>query len=167
VAVEIERKFLVADDWSPPSDAEPTPLRQGYLTDPSAGTEIRLRGAGDRELMTVKRDRVTAGASNVRDEVEFPLPDGVFGDLWPLTEGRRLTKLRYPVPIGPHLATVDVYTGQHTGLRVVEVEFDSEPAAAAFTPPSWFGPEVTGDPRYANRLLAESPPAPHGGPGRH
>jgi CYTH domain-containing protein len=37
---------------------------------------------------------------------------------------------------------------------VVEVEFDSEPAAAAFTPPAWFGPEITGDSRYSNRVLA-------------
>jgi CYTH domain-containing protein len=157
VAVEIERKFLVADDWSPPADARSVPLRQGYLTDPAASTEIRLRGAGDRELMTVKRDRVATGAS-VRDEVEFPLPAGVFDQLWPLTEGRQLTKLRYPVPIGHHVATVDVYTGRHAGLRVVEVEFDSEPAAAAFVPPDWFGPEITGNPRYANRLLAQRPP---------
>lgn len=153
MAVEIERKFLVADDWTVPPDTEPTSLRQGYLTDTSAGTEIRLRGAGERELMTVKRDRAADGAS-VRDEIEFPLPPGVFDQLWALTEGHRLTKLRYPVPIGEHLATVDVYTGRHAGLRVVEVEFDSEPAAAAFVAPAWFGDEITGDPRYANRLLA-------------
>ncbi|HEX4721545.1 MAG TPA: CYTH domain-containing protein [Pseudonocardiaceae bacterium] len=154
MAVEIERKFLVADDWTPPADSVPDQLRQGYLTPASAtDTEIRLRGAGDRELMTVKRSRAATGA-NVRDEVEFPLPAGVFDELWPLTDGQQLTKLRYPVPIGDHLATVDVYTGRHTGLRVVEVEFDSEPAAAEFTPPAWFGPEITGDPRYANRLLA-------------
>jgi adenylate cyclase len=36
----------------------------------------------------------------------------------------------------------------------VEVEFDSEAAAGAFTPPAWFGPEITGHPRYSNRLLA-------------
>jgi adenylate cyclase len=153
VAVEIERKYLVADGWSPPADVRPVPLRQGYLSEPASGTEIRLRAAGDRELMTVKRRRVSTGAS-VRDEIEFPLPAGVFDELWPLTDGQQLAKLRYPVPIGPHVATVDVYTGRHAGLRVVEVEFDSEPAAADFRPPDWFGPEVTGDPRYANRLLA-------------
>ncbi|HEX9338582.1 MAG TPA: CYTH domain-containing protein [Pseudonocardiaceae bacterium] len=153
MAVEIERKFLVADDWTPPPNCEPEPLRQAYLTDPSAGTEIRLRGTGDRELMTVKRHRGSADVS-VRDEIEFPLPDGVFEQLWALTGDQRLTKLRYSVPIGELVASVDVYTGRHSGLRVVEVEFDSEPAAAAFAPPDWFGPDVTGDPRYANRLLA-------------
>ena len=159
MAVEIERKFLVADDWTPPDDGSPAALRQGYLTDPGAGIEVRLRGSDDRELMTVKRDRPSNGA-NVRDEVEFPLPDGVFDQLWALTEGQRLTKLRYTIPIGDGLdATVDVYTERHSGLRVVEVEFTDETAAANFEPPAWFGPEVTGDPRYANRLLAGSPGA--------
>ena len=154
MALEIERKFLVADGWSPPPGVEPEPLRQGYLTEAAAdGTEVRLRVAGDRELMTVKRSRAAAGAA-VRDEIEFPLPDGVFDQLWPLTGDQWLTKLRYDVPIGDLVASVDVYTGRHEGLRVVEVEFDSEPAAAAFTPPDWFGPEVTGDARYSNRLLA-------------
>ena len=154
MAVEIERKFLVADDWAPPSDAAPVAMKQGYLTAPGAPVEVRLRGAGDRSLMTVKRDRPATGV-NVRDEVEFPVPDDVFDQLWPMAGDQHLTKLRYPVPIGDGLvATVDVYTGRHAGMRVVEVEFDSEPAAAAFVPPPWFGAEVTGDPRYANRLLA-------------
>jgi CYTH domain-containing protein len=103
--------------------------------------------------MTVTRRRGATGAA-VRDEVEFPLPDGIFDQLWPLTGGQWLTKLRYDVPIGDLVASVDVYTGRHEGLRVVEVEFVSESAAAAFTPPDWFGPEITGDDRYSNRLLA-------------
>jgi CYTH domain-containing protein len=37
---------------------------------------------------------------------------------------------------------------------VAEVEFESEAAADEFEPPDWFGPEVTDDPRYANRALA-------------
>jgi CYTH domain-containing protein len=36
------------------------------------------------------------------------------------------------------------------------VEFASEEEAAAFRPPGWFGPEVTDDPRYRNRSLAEA-----------
>lgn len=153
MALEIERKFLVADDWSPPDGVEPKRIRQGYLTDSGSGTEVRVRAYGERRLMTVKRDRPTSGAS-IRDEIEFSVPDDVFDQLWALSQGQRVVKLRYPVPVGPHTATVDVYVERDDGLRVVEVEFDSEEAAAAFEAPAWFGPDVTGDPRYANRLLA-------------
>jgi adenylate cyclase len=60
---------------------------------------------------------------------------------------------------------VDVYAGDLDGLVSAEVEFASEEAAAAFAPPAWLGREVTGDPRYANRALAVSGPAPSGGSG--
>ncbi|HEX5401913.1 MAG TPA: hypothetical protein VFX16_06385 [Pseudonocardiaceae bacterium] len=38
--MEIERKFLVADGWSPAADVVGTPIRQGYLTDGGAGTRF-------------------------------------------------------------------------------------------------------------------------------
>jgi adenylate cyclase len=153
VALEIERKFLVAENWSPPDDIEPNPIRQGYLTDSGSGTEVRVRAHGSRRLMTVKRSRSATGSS-VRDEIEFEVLDSVFDELWQLSEGQRVEKLRYEVPIGELTASVDVYVDRHDGLRVVEVEFDSEAAASGFQPPDWFGPDVSGDPRYANRLLA-------------
>jgi CYTH domain-containing protein len=153
MATEIERKFLVALDWSP-GELDPIPVRQGYLTDNGAGTEIRVRAHGQRRLMTVKRSRSSAGAA-VRDEIEFSVPDQVFDELWLLTEGQRVAKLRYVVSLGELEATVDVYADRNDGLRVVEVEFPSEQAAVEFTPPDWFGPEVTGDPRYSNRRLAQ------------
>ncbi len=153
MGTEIERKFLVRDDWNPPPDIEPKRIRQGYLTDSGSGTEVRVRASGERTLMTVKRDRAGSGA-NVRDEIEFPIDAGVFDDLWRLTEGHRVAKLRYTIPAGGFEATVDVYDDRPDGLRVVEVEFDDEAAAVAFRPPEWFGEDVTGDPRFANRLLA-------------
>lgn len=151
--MEIERKFLVAEGWTPPDDVEPTPIRQGYLTDSGAGTEVRVRAHGEQRLMTVKRSRSAVGAA-VRDEIEFPVPDHVFDDLWLLTEGQRIAKLRYAVPVGALTATVDVYVDRNDGLSVIEVEFDSEAAAGAFEAPDWFGPDVTGDPRYSNRRMA-------------
>jgi adenylate cyclase len=153
VAVEIERKFLVAEDWTPPRGVEPKPIRQGYLTDSGSGTEVRVRAHGDDRLMTVKRSRSVVGAA-VRDEIEFPVPGAVFDELWPLTEGQRVVKLRYAIPVGELTATVDVYVDRNDGLSVAEVEFASEDAAAEFEPPAWFGPDVTGDPRYSNRRLA-------------
>ena len=39
-------------------------------------------------------------------------------------------------------------------LHLVTVEFDTEEEARAFHPLEWFGPEVTGDPRYTNQSIA-------------
>jgi CYTH domain-containing protein len=72
-----------------------------------------------------------------------------------LTDGRRVVKTRYLVPLDDGLtAEVDVYDGPLDGLVTAEVEFASEHDSEAFAAPDWLGREVTGDARYANRALA-------------
>ena len=59
-----------------------------------------------------------------------------------------LTKTRYVIEdIGTEL---DIYPSD---LVIVEVEFASLEEAGAFTPPTWFGEEVTGNKQYSNAQL--------------
>jgi CYTH domain-containing protein len=57
------------------------------------------------------------------------------------------------VPIGEEQALVDEITRPRV-LHRVTVEFASKEEARGFHPLEWFGPEVTGDPRYANQAIA-------------
>ncbi|MGF1431643.1 CYTH domain-containing protein [Kitasatospora sp. LaBMicrA B282] len=165
MGTEIERKFLVTPTAEVPAAGPPAePIRQGYLVVGATG-ETRLRDRGGRFTLTVKR-----GDGLVRGEWEVALTAEQFDALWPATEGARLTKTRREIPLGPATtASLDEYGGQLAGLRVVEVEFPDESAATAFTPPPWFGPELTGHPAYGNRHLATTPttavPALLAGPG--
>ena len=146
---EIERKFLVrklpADLTTYPS-AE---IAQGYLVSMNDGLQVRLRKSGERYSLTYKR-----GTGNVREEREVELTAEQFGELWPATEGKRLVKTRYEIPLGERTVEIDLYHERHEGLVVAEVEFDEEEAAKNFQPPDWLGDDVTGDPRYSNQLLA-------------
>jgi CYTH domain-containing protein len=148
--IEIERKFLVAQ---PPSDLERWPstaIEQGYLTVDQDGPEVRVRRRGGEAYLTVK-----AGSGRVRAEEEIEIEDDRFERLWALTEGRRIEKTRYEIEAGDGLVVeLDVYEGELRGLVVAEVEFESEQAAEAFTPPDWLGPDVTDDARYKNQRLA-------------
>jgi adenylate cyclase len=148
--IEIERKFLVAE---PPSDFERWPstaIEQGYLALDEDGAEVRVRRRDGRTWLTVK-----SGAGRVRVEEEIEIEPERFERLWALTEGRRIEKTRYELAAGDGLVLeLDVYTGDLDGLVVAEVEFDSEEAAEAFTPPAWLGPDVTEDARYKNQRLA-------------
>jgi CYTH domain-containing protein len=148
VATEIERKFLVAG--VPPADELGTgvPFRQGYLAG-EGDVETRIRITPDVAWFTVK-----AGRSLARVEVELPVDRDEAESLWPHTAGRRLEKVRYRVPIEGGVAEVDRYGGELTGLWTVEVEFASESAADAFTPPAWFGPELSTTPGWSNGELA-------------
>lgn len=146
---EIERKFLVT---TPPPDLENYPhneIMQGYLIITDNDIEVRIRKKGDQYYETVK-----AGSGLVRKESQKEIPEQAFWDHWPLTEGKRVQKLRYEIPYKEALIELDVYSDELDGLIVAEVEFDSEEESVQFEPPPWFGVEVTHDERYKNKNLA-------------
>jgi adenylate cyclase len=145
---EIERKFLVSEP--PPDLGAGTPISQGYLALTSDEAELRVRRKGDATVLTVK-----SGAGLDRGEQEVAIPPEVFDALWPLTEGRRIEKERLELPHGDATVELDRFGGALDGLLVAEVEFDSTEASERFEAPEWFGREVTDDPAYSNRSLAE------------
>ena len=150
--MEVERTYLLGGGVEL---GEGTDIRQGYLAI-DGEVEVRVRSAGDTYTLTVK-----GGSGLRRTEVELELPEADFDELWPLTEGRRITKRRHRVALDRGLtAEVDVFSGPLEGLQVVEVEFPDDEAEAAFVPPAWFGDDVTDDRRYSNAHLAvaEAPP---------
>ena len=144
--MEIERKFLV--ERLPDLTGESRPIEQGYLAI-GADSEVRLRRDGGELMLTVKR-----GSGLSREEREIPLEPGDFERLWPLTEGRRLSKHRHLIRDGARTIELDVYDGDLEGLAVAEIEFPSEEAAAGFDCPRWLGAEVTDDDSYKNQSLA-------------
>ena len=145
--MEIERKFLVAE--LPTGDFPSSHIRQGYVAVAADGGEVRVRDRDGACLLTVKH-----GVGVVREEHETPISAELFEALWPATEGRRVEKRRLLVPLGPLAAEVDVFEGALAGLVVAEVEFASLEEARAFTPPAWFGADVSDDRRYKNQSLA-------------
>lgn len=148
MAIEIERKFCVLKmpDLTAYTGVE---ISQGYLSVGEDGTEIRLRRKGERFYQTVKQ-----GKGVQRTELEVELSRAQFDNLWPLTAGRRVEKVRYEIVEGIWTIELDVYRGRLKGLVVAEVEFETVAESARFVPPLWFGREVTDDDRYKNAILA-------------
>jgi CYTH domain-containing protein len=149
VGTEVERKFRLVREPEWLRDCKSSLIEQGYVAIEPGVVEVRVRRRDDAALLTVKR-----GSGLSRTEVEIELAPRQFEVLWPLTEGRRVRKVRYLVPHDEALIEVDVFEGELAGICTGEVEFASEAASEAFDPPSWLGREVTGDDRYANETLA-------------
>jgi CYTH domain-containing protein len=149
MSTEIERKFLVAERPDL-SGADKAVVRQGYLTAPDDSTELRLRQKNDRYFLTLK-----GAGSLVRVEREAKITAEQFETFWPETEGRRVEKERHTgkLPDG-RVFELDIFLGNLAPLRLVEVEFDTEAEAQAYTPPDWFGTDVTADKRYKNKMMA-------------
>ena len=152
--VEVERKFVLA---ARPAGLEEHPSRrieQGYLAVGDEGVEVRVRRIDGDTVLTVK-----SAPGLVRVEEEISIEARSFESLWPLTEGRRVVKTRYLVPLADGVtAEVDEYDEALRGLVTAEVEFASVEAGEAFRAPDWMGREVTGDERYAARTLAVAGP---------
>lgn len=148
MALEIERKFLVADTSFMAEATEALRIRQGYLSLRPEST-VRIRIKGPRAFLTVK------GLNNgpVRHEWEYEVPLADAEQMFALCEGTTVDKVRHLVP-GPdgHIWEVDVFASPVDGLMLAEVELPSADAQVALPP--WLGAEVTDDPRYFNSAIA-------------
>ncbi len=146
---EIERKFLITALPPGLDHFRSIAIRQGYLPIAQDKNEIRVRAEDARHFLTVKSD----GALS-RTHREVAISQIHFDAIWPLTEGRRITKRRYLLPCEKLTIELDVYEYDHEGLVTAEVEFPSEDASRAFTPLEWFGTDVTHAVEYKNKNLA-------------
>lgn len=147
-STEIERKWLIED--SPEvAKRRRAKIVQGYLAISQKGNEVRLRRKDERFFQTVK-----SGSGLKRSEVEVEISRKQFKKLWPMTRGRRLEKVRYALKWEGTKIEFDIYRKKLSGLKVAEVEFKSTEEAESFSPPDWFGREVTRDPQYKNSTLA-------------
>ena len=150
MAQEIERKFLVQENALPDlSTCHKRRIEQAYL---SARPTVRVRRDNEAFYLTYKGEGLL-----IREEHNLALTAEAYTHLAAKADGRRIEKDRFELPLDNGLtAEIDKFRGALSGLCLVEVEFSSTEAAAAFVPPSWFGTEVTQDPHYtnANRALA-------------
>ncbi len=151
MALEIERKFLVADDRWREAVQRCIHIRQGYLNQ-ARGCSVRVRTVEDRGWLNIKS--VTIGARRHEYEYEIPVADAR-EMLATLCQGPLIEKRRHFVPYRGHTWEIDVFEGDNAGLIVAEIELrrPDEP----FAVPPWLGREVTEDARYYNTNLAQRP----------
>lgn len=151
MAIEIERKFLVADDSWRDSVKDSAYYRQGYLNH-EIHCSIRVRVCGERAWLNIKS--ATIGAERQEFEYEIPVDDA-HTMLSTLSRKPLIEKTRYLVEAGSHTWEIDVFEGDNAGLVVAEIELDNPDEA--FEKPAWLGEEVTHDPRYYNTSLSTTP----------
>lgn len=151
MALEIEHKFLLAnDDWRAQVQRSVV-YKQGYLTS-GGNASIRVRIGGDEAWLNIK----SAVIGTHRQEYEYAIPladaDEIISQLCrkPLIE-----KTRYFVYDSGYLWEIDEFAGDNAGLCVAEIELSE--IGEAFPKPSWLGKEVTQDVRYYNNNLVANP----------
>ena len=151
MANEIERKFLVDDEFRDFSTAE-TRIVQGYLSSVPERT-VRIRIKGDKGYITIKGIGNESGATRYEWEDKISVSDAT--ELLSICEPGVIDKTRFLVKHGEHTFEVDEFYGENEGLIVAEVELDSE--EEEFDRPDWLGAEVTGEEKYYNSMLMKNP----------
>ncbi|MDD2957428.1 MAG: CYTH domain-containing protein [Lachnospiraceae bacterium] len=145
--MEIERKFLIRQL---PKHLESYPchfIEQAYLC---TSPVVRIRRQDDSYILTYKG----AGMMS-REEYNLPLTKEAYQHLLPKTDGNIITKKRYLIPFNDELTIeLDLFQGKFDGLILAEVEFPDEATANSFTPPLWFGEDVTFSGKYHNSWLS-------------
>lgn len=150
MGVEIERKFLVANDnWRVCGESQP--YRQGYISS-SKECVVRLRTVGDKGYLTVKGG--SKGISRLEYEYEIPVQE-CLEMMEKLAAGTIIEKKRCRVEYKGSTWEIDEFEGANKGLIIAEIEL--EHPDQSFEKPEWLGTEVSGDPRYFNSNLAVRP----------
>lgn len=157
MGIEIERKFLLADDGWRAVISHGERMTQGYLVGAealrmgAARASVRVRVAGDAAWLNIKQ-AVTGVA---RAEYDVPLPVAEARELLATLCGGVLEKVRHHVHAGGVEFEIDEFAGANAGLVVAEVELRAvdQPVPR----PAWLGREVTDRARYYNVNLIQHP----------
>lgn len=145
--MEIERKYLIhhlPDGYDKFPHKE---IEQGYL---STEPVVRIRKAGGIYTLTYKGSGLM-----VREEYNLPLTKEAYEHMRPKTDGILIHKERYRIPFQEkYTIELDIFLDTLAPLMLAEVEFPTEEEANAFTPPEWFGEDVTFSEKYHNSTLS-------------
>ncbi len=151
MAIEVEHKFLLANDAWREEVHHSVHYKQGYLSG-SPLSSVRVRISDSQAWLNIKS--ATLGTHRQEFEYEIPPADAnlMLDDLChkPLIE-----KMRHFVYRGRHVWEIDEFMGENQGLVVAEIELSQ--IGESFTKPAWIGEEVTHDLRYYNNNLGKNP----------
>ena len=151
MAIEIERKYLIAsDEWRDHAD-KGIQITQGYMAS-NDKSSVRIRINGDSANLNIKSK--TLGMQRSEYEYAIPLEDAR-EMLAALCDRPYIDKTRFHVSHEGHVWEIDVFAGENEGLIVAELELDSPDEAFAL--PDWVGKEVSDDTRYFNICLVTHP----------
>ena len=149
--VEIERKFLVSNlEECLQHHTKSITIVQGYLSFDPART-VRIRKTDTKAFLTIKGKSNETGDTRFEWEKEIKENEAI--QLFDLCLGQTIRKTRYVVPYKSHIFEIDVFSGNHQGLVIAEIELSSSSEKVDL--PKWIGQEVTGDNRYYNSVLAK------------
>jgi adenylate cyclase len=135
---ERERVFLVKELPEDINKYVPIPISVGDFFDSNTSDALKIRQKGDNYHLIKKE----TNSAHERIEHVINIKKEEFDVLSKCTVQFH-RKNRYLYPLGKYTCEIDYYLDRLDGYVRVEVEFANDEEMFCFTPPEWFGPEIT------------------------
>ena len=146
VEMEYERKFLV-ENFDVSNSTKEYIVNQYYLN--IGSTEKRIRKIYNKFYFTEK-----IGSGDTREEFECEISEKQYKYLLKFKKGKEINKKRYIVNLnGVKSCEINIFD-KPIKINMIEVEFVDQEQMKKFTPPKWFGKEVTGIKEFDNYSIA-------------
>jgi len=136
--IEVERVFLLKKLPEDLLEYKHIDIKIGDFTQNNDVDILKARQKGDK-FELIKKETIS---DLERKEYVIPLSENEFNILFPVTS-RKHSKKRFFYPLDKFTCEIDFYLEDMLGYARAEVEFESSKEAEEFTPPSWFGDEIT------------------------
>ena len=151
MGIEIERRFLIAnEDWKSQIILKED-FNQGYLNSKADEWSTRIRVVDNKKAYITLKSSLN-GLKNYEFEYSIPIKDAI--ELIKFSK-YKITKTRYQIKINKKDWVVDVFDGSNSSLKIAEIELNSE--SEEIQVPSWCGEEITGIKSLSNASLAITP----------
>nr|WP_077604168.1 CYTH domain-containing protein [Oceanobacillus sojae] len=159
MTLEIERKFVLSA--YPDNEIQKGILKmistylieQTYLAyQPTQ--QIRVRKIVNIQTGYVKYTHTfKEGSGIIRDEIEYEISKEIYEQLINMANKQALIKTRSIWQLSGMNTYIEIDQYEQIPLLVAEVEFQNEEEVDKFTPPNWFGEDVSLDKRLGNYQL--------------
>lgn len=154
MGIEIERKFLLANEAWRTQIEHSEAMAQGYLGGTLSSVRVRIADHNGHTRAHLNIKSKTRGTSRLEFEYEIPVQDAR-EMIEQLCEANAIIKTRHHVCFAGQHFEIDEFLGENLGLIVAELELTS--VDQTITKPDWLGTEVTEDVRFYNASLVEKP----------
>ncbi len=150
MALEIERRFLIKNDYWKEFITNKTSIEQGYLSYNLEDWIIRIRLSGKTFKIALKKH--IKNFTNY--EYEFPIPNSE-GEKIMSTLTNKIKKERFYLEVDNKNWIVDCFKDKNFPLQIAEIELNSE--KEEFILPPFVSREITGLKIFTNLSLTKRP----------
>ena len=150
MTLEIERRFLVANDQWKEFISSKTFLEQGYLSSDLDDWIIRIRFDGNNFKLALKKH--LKSFTSYEFEYQIPFPDGekIMSNL-----NNIVKKERFILEIDQKVWIIDCFKEKNSPLQIAEVELKKEKEKLQI--PNFLSKEITGIKKFSNFSLSNYP----------